>query len=131
VTLPDDVADLLRAPSPCFVATTFADGRPQVTETWVDTDGDHVLINTVEGSAKLAHFRRDPRIAVAVADREEPSRYVELRGRVVGTTTDGAVDHIEALAQRYTGQPYQWYGGRDQIRVLLTIEVDHIHAMLG
>jgi hypothetical protein len=25
------------------------DGSPRLTQTWVDTDGDHVLINTVEG----------------------------------------------------------------------------------
>jgi PPOX class probable F420-dependent enzyme len=130
VTLPDTVIELLQAASPCFVATTFADGSPQVTETWVDTDGAHVLLNTVDGHAKLVNLRRDPRLAVAVADRDEPSRYVELRGRVVSITTEGAVDHIEALALRYTGRPYQWYGGRDQVRVVLTIEVDRINAML-
>ena len=35
-----------------------------------------------------------------------------LRGHVVDTTPDGAADHIERLSQRYTGGPYQNYGGR-------------------
>jgi hypothetical protein len=33
------------------------------------------------------------------------------------------------LAQRYAGGPYQWYGGRDQVRVILTITADSIHSM--
>jgi hypothetical protein len=39
------------------------------------------------------------------------------------------VEHIEALAQRYTGAPYPWYGGRDQQRVVLTIEPTRLHTM--
>ena len=45
------------------------------------------------------------------------------------TTTEGGAEHIEALAQRYTGRPYAWYGGRDQIRVILTITANRIHSM--
>ncbi len=41
-------------------------------------------------------------------------------------TTDGAADHIEKLAQRYLGGPYPWFGGRDQVRLLLTIEAQKI-----
>jgi hypothetical protein len=38
-------------------------------------------------------------------------------------------EHIEALAQRYLGGPYPWYGGRDQVRIILTISADKIHRM--
>jgi PPOX class probable F420-dependent enzyme len=131
VTLPDDLLALLRAPSPCFISTIMPDGSPQLTETWVDTDGEHVLINTVEGFQKVRNVRRDPRVAVAVSDPENPSRYFAVRGRVIDMSTDGAVDHIESLAQRYLGTPYPWYGGRDQVRLLLTIVADHIHTMGG
>jgi hypothetical protein len=30
------------------------------------------------------------------------------------------------LSQRYLGAPYPWYGGRDQVRVLLFIEPERI-----
>ena len=40
--IPQDILDLLRAPSLCFVTTLMKDGSPQTTETWVDTDGEHV-----------------------------------------------------------------------------------------
>jgi hypothetical protein len=74
------------------------------------------------------NVRSDPRVAVTALDAEELSRYVGVRGRVVDITTAGAVDHIEKLAHGYTGRPYSWYGGRDQVRVLLRIEADHVVA---
>ena len=65
-------------------------------------------------------------MAVAIAERDNPSRYVQIRGRVVSVTTDGAVEHIEMLAQKYLGKPYPWYGGRDQVHVILIIAPEHI-----
>ncbi|GAA2067216.1 TIGR03618 family F420-dependent PPOX class oxidoreductase [Microbacterium hatanonis] len=124
--LPDALLDLLRQPSPCFLSTIMPDGSPQVTETWVDTDGDHVVINTVVGFVKVRNVERDPRVAVAIQDPSNPFRYIQVRGRVVGMTTEGAVESIEALSQKYTGRPYPWYGGRDQQRIILTIAADSI-----
>lgn len=124
--LPDDVVALLRQPSTCYLATIMADGSPQVTQTWVDTDGEHVVINTVEGYLKLRNIARDPRVTVVVDDPEDRFRYKQIKGRVVATTTEGGAEHIEMLSQKYTGQPYAWYGGRGQVRVILTIEADKI-----
>jgi PPOX class probable F420-dependent enzyme len=126
VTLPEDVLALLRRPSICFLATTMADGSPQLTETWVDTDGEHVLINTAQGFQKLRNIARDPRVAVAIAAPDNPARYVQIRGRVIDTTTAGAAEHIEQLAQKYLGKPYPWYSGRAQVRVIVVIEPEHI-----
>lgn len=127
--LPDDLLALLREPSPCFLATTMPDGSPQMTQTWVDTDGEHVVINTVQGYQKVRNIERDPRVALTVSDPANPFRYVEVRGRVVTVTSEGGAEHIEALSQRYTGGPYAWYGGRDQVRLIVTIEADKINAM--
>ena len=129
MTLTADVLALLRQPSPCYLATSMDDGSPQVTQTWVDTDGEHVLINSVQGHVKLRNIGRDPRVAVAISDPDEPSRYFQVRGRVLETTTVGAVDHIEKLAQRYLGTPYPWYGGRDQVRVIIVIAPEKISGM--
>jgi PPOX class probable F420-dependent enzyme len=128
VKLPEDLLALLREPSTCYLATSMADGSPQLTQTWVDTDGEHVLINSVRGHLKVRNIERDPRVAVAISDPDKPVRYFQVRGRVRDVTTDGAAEHIEKLAQRYLGGPYPWYGGRDQTRVLITIEADKISS---
>ena len=83
----------------------------------------------MQGYQKAKNVERDARVAVSVADAADPSRYFSVRGRVVRATTEGAAEHIEVLAQRYLGTPYPWYGGRDQVRLLLTIAPDKIHAM--
>ena len=127
--LNDDLVTLLRKPSLCFLATTMADGSPQVTETWVDTDGQHVIINTVQTHVKVRNIERDPRVAVAIADPDDPSRYYQVRGRVVDLTSDGGVEHIELLSQKYSGAPYPWYGGRDQVRMVLKIEATSVSGM--
>jgi PPOX class probable F420-dependent enzyme len=126
VNLPDGLLSLLGQPSPCYLATSMPDGSPQLTQTWVDTDGEHILINSVAGFQKIRNIERDPRVALTVADPHNPVRYFAVRGRVLDVTADGAADHIEKLAQRYLGGPYPWYGGRDQTRLLITIEADKI-----
>ena len=127
--LSEELLALLRRPSICYIATVMADGSPQLTQMWVDTDGEHVIINSVEGFVKLKNIARDPRVAVTISAPDNPSRYFQVRGRVVNMTTDGAVDHIEKLAQKYLGKPYPWYGGRDQVRVIIVIEPEKVTSM--
>lgn len=127
--LPADLLALLKQPSTCYIATSMPDGSPQLTQVWGDTDGTHVLVNTVRGHQKVRNIERDPRVAVTVSDPSHPSRYHAVRGRVVDITSEGGAEHIEALAQRYLGGPYPWYGGRDQVRLVLTIAADRVHSM--
>jgi PPOX class probable F420-dependent enzyme len=127
--LPESLLDLLRKPSLCFLTTLMPDGSPQITEVWVDTDGKHVVVNTVRGHQKVRNIERDPRVALAVADPENPSRYIAVRGRVLEVTENGAAEHIETLAQRYLGGPYPWFGGRDQVRLLVRIEAEKVTGL--
>ena len=129
IKLSEDLLALLRQPSTCYLATVMADGSPQITQTWVDTDGEHVIINSVQGYVKIKNISRDPRVAVAISAPDNPTRYFQVRGRVVKVTTDGAVDHIERLSQKYTGAPYPWYGGRNQVRVIIVIEPEKVISM--
>lgn len=48
MTFIDELLVLLRAPSTCYLATLTPDGAPQLTQTWVDTGGRHVLTNTAD-----------------------------------------------------------------------------------
>jgi PPOX class probable F420-dependent enzyme len=126
--LPDDLITVLNTKAICFVTTLMPDGSPQISQTWAGTDGEHVLINTVDSHQKTRNLRRDPRIAIGIADPAAPSRYWALRGSVVAITTDGAREHIDELSQKYIGRPYPGFGGGEQQRVLLTVEVDRLHT---
>ncbi len=125
--LPADLLNLLNAPSICLLATIDPDGAPHLTQTWVETDGAHIVINTVEGFRKLANVRRDPRVSVSILDHERPTRYYSVRATVIHISTEGGVEGINRLAMKYTGGPYRQYRpGPPQVRVVLTIAVDRI-----
>jgi PPOX class probable F420-dependent enzyme len=128
MALPDALLDVLHAKAICFVTTLMPDGSPQISQTWAGTDGEHVLINTVETHQKTRNVKRDPRIAVGIADPAAPSRYWALRGTVVAATTDGAQENIDELSQKYLGRPYPGFSAGPQQRVLLTVKVDKVHT---
>ncbi|MBC3763193.1 TIGR03618 family F420-dependent PPOX class oxidoreductase [Quadrisphaera oryzae] len=128
--LPQPLLDLLRRPSPCFVATLMPDGSPQLTETWVTTDGENVVINVVDGTQKARNVARDPRVAVNVVDPDDPFRFFQVRGRVVRATTEGGQEGIEELSQKYLGRPYPRFDGGGA-RLVLTIAADSVSSPRG
>jgi hypothetical protein len=83
-------------------------------------------VNSVQGYRKIENIARDPRVSIAVVDPEDRFSYAEVRGRVINVTTEGGAEHIEQLAQKYLGEPYPWWGGRDQIRVIITIAPERV-----
>ncbi|MGC3000228.1 PPOX class F420-dependent oxidoreductase [Streptomyces sp. G35A] len=126
--LSNDLLEVLQSPAPCFLTTLMPDGSPQITQTWVDTDGENIVINTVTTHQKMRNIERDPRVAVAVADPTAPSRYWAVRGRVTASETEGAREHIDKLAHKYLGRPYPGFDGGTQQRIILTISIDKVHT---
>jgi PPOX class probable F420-dependent enzyme len=131
IPLPQELLDLLRRPSPCFIATLMPDGSPQLTQTWVGTDGEHIVINTPDWTRKAKNVARDARVAVNVVDPDETRRYFAVRGRVISTTTEGGAESIDELSQKYLGMPYPNFSERAETRTLLTIAADSVIAPAG
>lgn len=102
-TIPSEFRDLFSRPAIANLATIMPDGRPQVTPVWCEFDGTHVVFNSVKGRRKHRNVRRDPRVAFEIFDPDNPYRYIEVRGRVVEITEDGADAHIDSLAHKYLG----------------------------
>jgi len=89
------------------VSTLMPDGTPQTTPLWIDSDGEHLLLNTEVHRQKYKNVSRDPRITVTIIDAANPYSYGEVRGEVVETVTGPeARAHIDALARKYTGADY-------------------------
>jgi PPOX class probable F420-dependent enzyme len=113
---------LMKGKNFAFVATVNKDGSPQLTPTWVDTDGENVLVNTALGRQKTKNVKRDPRVTVGIFDLANPYDYVSVSGKVVKSVTGKvADDHIDKLAMKYMGSPK--YSRRDpsEKRVILMI----------
>ena len=126
IELSAELRQLLQKRVVCFFATVMPDGSPHMTQTWIDTDGTYILINTVEGHQKLRNVRRDPRVMISVLDPAHLEYAVNIRGRVVEITKEGADLHFKQLIQRNLGQKEYPYGRPGQVRILLKIAPEKI-----
>lgn len=127
--LPHQLTDVLRTKAICFVTTLMPDGSPQISQTWVDTDGERIVINTVDTHQKARNIARDTRVALGIADPANPLRSWAIRGHVLSTSTAGAREHLDGLSTKYLGRPYPGFGGSGGgQRVVVTIAVDSVHT---
>ncbi|MDQ3182864.1 MAG: PPOX class F420-dependent oxidoreductase [Actinomycetota bacterium] len=102
------VLELARAPNFAALTTLLPGGHPQTQVMWVDANEQHLLINTEVHRQKFRNVERDPRVTVTIWDKEDPYRFVEVRGEVVEKVKgQEARKHIDELSQKYRGKPYQ------------------------
>lgn len=123
--------DLFRKPAFAHLATLMPDGRPQVTPVWCDLEGNTVLFNSVRGRQKDRNIRRDPRVTLCVVDPDDPYRYLEIRGRVVEITENGADAHIDRLAKKYLNLDNYPYRQPGEVRIIYKIQPERTSAMGG
>ena len=121
-TLNEKQQSLLTGKNFAYIGTVSEDGSPQVTPVWIDYDGTHVIFNTEQKRAKTRHLKNDPRVAVSVADAQNPYQYIEIQGRVVEMTEEGADAHIDKMAQKYMGKDKYPFGRPGDVRVIVKIE---------
>jgi PPOX class probable F420-dependent enzyme len=127
-TIPASHADLLKEKKAfANLATLNADGSPQVTPVWVDFDGTHVLVNTAKGRVKTKNLEREPRVALAISEPENPYRYLGIQGRVTEITESGADAHIDKMAHKYLGKDYP-FRAPGEVRVIVKIAPDKVHT---
>ena len=106
-TLHPKVIELAREDNFAALTTIMPDGHPQTQVMWVDAEGDHLLINTEVHRQKFKNVERDPRVTITIWEREDPYRFVEVRGEVVDKTKGPeAREHIDELSYKYHGGPY-------------------------
>ena len=111
-----------------FLATIMPDGSPQVTPVWFNTGGEYIFINTVKGRTKDRNMRARPQISLLIMDTSNTYRYIQIRGRVAEITEDGAREHINTLAGKYTDTAYFELNTPDEVRVIYKILPEKIDA---
>jgi PPOX class probable F420-dependent enzyme len=120
--LDPDTIRLAKGANLATVVTLMPDGQPQALLTWVDTDGEHLLINTEPQRQRAKNVDRDERITVLIHSSDDPWDWAEVRGTVVEKVTgDEARAHIDELSHKYTGHDYTNPIG-DQGRVILKVD---------
>lgn len=123
------VRNLLDGQNFSTVCTFARDGSVQALPTWVDTDGEYVLLNSVTGHAWVRNVERDPRVTCNVMNLSNPYEFVEVRGRAQNPTMDGATEHINRLAKKYLDlDEYPWLSP-EAPRVLIRVAPERIVHM--
>lgn len=106
--IPGSHLDLLTRPVHGVFTTMAADGRPQSSLVWVDSDGVCARVNTTLQRQKGRNLLADSKVSLLVVDPENTSRFIQIRGDAE-LITDGAVEHLDTLTRAYTRHP-RYYG---------------------
>lgn len=71
-------------------------------------------------------MRARPRVALVILDPKDPYRYMQIRGRVVEITEEGALQHINILSLKYERKA--WSPRAGEIRVTYRILPESVFA---
>jgi len=121
--------NLLNGKNLVFLATSMADGSPQVTPVWGDFDNSHIRINTAEGRLKHKNILRDPRVAVSVVNVQNPLDMTAIRGKVVEIIPDYEYKHADLLTKQYMGKESYPFKRPNEKRIILKIEPEKIFVL--
>ncbi|QQS45764.1 MAG: PPOX class F420-dependent oxidoreductase [Acidobacteriota bacterium] len=127
--IPEKFSDLMQKKVFASLATLMPDGSPQVTPVWIDFDGENLLVNTAVGRQKDRNLQRDPKVSIMLMDPDNPYRYLEVRGKVVERTHDGAEEHIDRMAKKYIGKDVYPNRQPGEVRVLYKVRPEKTSSM--
>ena len=119
--LDDSARSKIEAPNLAFLATVMEDGSPQVSPIWIAMEDGNITFNTALRRLKEKNMRRDPRVAISVADRNDIYDRVTIRGRVLEMIDGEVADRqIDDLARKYLGTDYPWRKqGENRLKVVV------------
>ncbi len=120
---------LLRAANVGVISTHAPGGRIRTRVVWVDTDGVHVILNSVGDRGWVRDLDRNPSVTCTIVHGDDPYRFASIEGCAVERTTDGADAHIDDLARKYLGVDTYPFHHPDEPRLILRIRPDRILAM--
>ncbi len=103
--IPVSHQDLIDGPFVITLSTVMPGGQPQTTPVWCNRKDGFILINVMKGFRKEKNMRANPKVSLLAYDPQNPLHNIEIRGRVVEMTEEGAVEHLDELAQLYLGKP--------------------------
>ena len=126
--LPASHADLLDRPLFAHLATVRPDGSPQSSVMWFVWDGARVRMTHTRTRQKFANLEREPRVALSIADPDDPYRFLEIRGTVESIEDDPGAAFYRSLQRRYSMD----YAITDaDVRVVVTIRPERFIAVRG
>jgi PPOX class probable F420-dependent enzyme len=126
---PDRARDFLRQHHRAVLATTRADGRPQLSPVLAAVDRDGlVVVSTRETALKVRNVRRDPRVSLCVITDEFFGAWLQVDGAAEILALPDALEPLVDYYRRVSGENPDWDEYRAAMhrerRVLLRITIE-------
>jgi len=109
------------------LATTGADGRPQLSEVWFLADGDTVALSLNTARQKTKNLMANPAVNLFVLDLANPYRYLEIRGDAE-VTPDDDFSFADQVGAKY-GSNLRDHDLPGEARVRVTIRPVRVNAI--
>lgn len=123
--IPEQCHDILRDLPTGHMATIRPDGRLSVTPVSLMFDGEYVRISTVKTRQKYKNLVSDPRIAISIPHRNNPNRYVEIRG-IAELMDDPDRTFINSIARFYMNVDVYPFDKPGDERATITIHAEQV-----
>ena len=125
--IPAHVHDIFADKPTAFITTVRPDGHFSTTPMAAAFDGMHVQLSTTKDRKKYRNLLADDRVTVCVPHRNNPNRYVEIRGRAV-LTDDTDRSFIDGIARAYMGVDRYPFDRPGDERVTITVVAVQVSA---
>lgn len=126
--IPESHQQFFEQPIIANLGTIMPDGRPQVNPVWVDYDGTYVRFSTLQGSQKDKNLKARKFATFLLVDPQNPYSYIEVRGQVAETVTEGADEFINALSKKYLELDEYPNRREGDVRLTYKIKLDKVNA---
>jgi PPOX class probable F420-dependent enzyme len=123
--IPSAAHDILQDRPTGHVATLRPDGRLSVNPVALLLEDGRVRFSTTKDRAKYRNLLADPRIAICVPHRNNPNRYIELRGRAELQDDDDRA-FIDRVARHYLNEERYPFDHPKAQRVTVTIIAEQV-----
>ncbi|MGH2718361.1 MAG: PPOX class F420-dependent oxidoreductase [Actinomycetota bacterium] len=121
--IPPGAETLLEKRAVAHVATIGPHGEPQSSPVWFGWDGEMLAFSHTKARQKYRNLQKDARVAISIADPDNPETYLELRGTVT-IEDDPERRYINAMSLRYTGDTFPLRPGEE--RVIIRVRPTHV-----
>ena len=125
VTLSPRAEQLVGKPLLAIIGTRQGDGSVQMNPAWFEYRDGYFWLNSHTRRAWPRNLLRDRAVSILVVDKDDDGYWVRVDGRLVESSTERALEHINQLSLRYSGEPFRALEPGEQ-RIMFKVEPVHI-----
>ncbi len=108
-------------PLPAIIGTRRRDGSVQMNPAWFEYRDGYFWVNSHTRRSWPQNVLREKTVSLLVIDKDDDQWWLRVDGRLVESSTETAVEHINRLSMRYSGEPFRALEPGEQ-RIMFKIE---------